>query len=124
MTDEWAAYQRCCVYAISDGVGNVKIGVAAHPIARRDSLQCGNAFPLQVLFHFWCRCRADAIKSEKRIHGRLHDLRISERSEWFRLCWGDAYASMCRESEDVVVSTREVDHIWWKAPVCEVTCGR
>ena len=117
-------YWRCCVYAISDGTGNVKVGVAQHPVARRDALQIGNAYGLQVLFYFWCKNRSEANRYEKRIHSRVSDCAVLGGREWFRISWHDAYHVFSEESSDVVIHTSEKDHVWWHVSSMELTHGR
>lgn len=115
---------KCCVYAISDGTGNVKIGVARHPDARRRDLQIGNAYGLQVLFYSWHGSRSEALRSEDRIHERLKSSAVLGGSEWFRVSWRDAFHVFSQECCEVVISTEEPDHIWWAVPSMEDGYGR
>ena len=66
------------VYFISDGMGNVKIGVAYDPVGRRATLQCGNAHELTLLA---------ALPGTEELEAELH-VRFAPywvRGEWFKL---------------------------------------
>ena len=72
----------CCVYVISDGHGNFKIGVTQDVQGRVAQLQVGNA---SLLFAVHCRhfsTEEDALRCESYCHSALYSRAI--RGEWFR----------------------------------------
>ena len=126
---EWA----CSVYAISDGIGNVKFGVAKNVQSRLKSLQTGNAHPLQLLFVVDCvstnRWQAALVAHalEREIHEWSEGSRMS--GEWFAIDYHAAYdaVNFCMEQvavmpwqdsdnvriDGVFVYREEKDHIWY-----------
>lgn len=126
---EWV----CSVYAISDGIGNMKFGVAKNVPSRMKSLQTGNAHPLQLLFVVEC-CSSNrwvaasvAHRLEWSIHKNLSQFRMA--GEWFAIDYHGALEHMeaCVEHvssmpwgqcdnvrlDGVFIERREPDHIWY-----------
>lgn len=129
------------VYAMSDGVGNVKFGVAMRPEDRKKELQVGNAYPLQVLFEVSCQrpastgdfesCREAAFRIEGMIHKWLKREGRQTSGEWFSVSYHEALdvlsqASMINTGQlEYLVEVRKVeiigpvvlieedDHIYW-----------
>lgn len=133
------------VYAISDGVGNVKFGVAMRSEDRKKDLQVGNAYPLQVLFEVACQkpastrdwecCREAAYRVERIVHRWLKEEGRQTSGEWFSVSYHEALdvlsqASMMNtgrlghlvevcnvEIVGPIVLIQEDDHIYWPIPV-------
>lgn len=123
----------CSVYAISDGHGNMKIGVAKDIANRMKTLQIGNAHPLQLLFEIEClsflpRYAAScAYRIERWLHIWLEKKRMT--GEWFAVDYEDALNQMTAlvntESaklisdqmrvtiEGPIVHIAEHEHIWY-----------
>jgi hypothetical protein len=122
----------CSVYAVSDGHGNVKVGVARRVDRRIEQMQTGNAHPLQLLFECviespWADrfASAAAYRVEHWIHEALSDKRMT--GEWFAVDYHEVLGEMehvidwFRNSElssslavhDLHVHTYEKDHIWY-----------
>lgn len=70
-----------CVYIISNGQGQVKIGRSADPKKRLGQLQTGSPFKLEILWSHNCRYQfiADAIEAMLHEHVRSYGLQ----GEWF-----------------------------------------
>jgi hypothetical protein len=124
---------QCSVYAISDGHGNMKFGVAKDIPNRIKTLQTGNAHPLQLLFEVQCFCTVACEASwaahqvETDIHKRLQDQRMT--GEWFAVDYEDALQAMAEstvrcaavprikrlqiEIDDVIVHVQEHEHVWY-----------
>jgi len=125
---------QCSVYGISDGIGNMKFGVAKDIPSRMKTLQIGNAHPLQLLFEVVCVCRCPrsaanaAYQVEHHIHGCIEHLRMT--GEWFAIDYYEALHQIADsadciandpkvlgrgvEIEYVVVHKQEKDHLlWW-----------
>jgi hypothetical protein len=124
---------QCSVYAISDGHGNMKFGVAKDIQKRMRMLQTGNAHPLQLLFEVQCFCHIaleaawGAHQVETDIHKRLKERRMT--GEWFAVDYEDALQAMTESSvhcslfsrikrlqieiDDVIVHVREHEHCWY-----------
>ena len=123
----------CSVYAISDGHGNMKIGVAKDIQSRMKALQVGNAHPLQLLFEIECLSFSprDAASCAYRIEHWLHAWLDSTRmtGEWFAVDYDDALDQMTEvvsteaaklifeqmrvTVEGPVVHIHEHEHIWY-----------
>lgn len=123
----------CDVYAISDGLGNVKFGVAKDIASRLKGLQCGNAHPLQLLFSIRCsnltgrEVSSVAHLVENNIHRALAPQRMT--GEWFAIDYYAALAQMEQSIEDtmmhpwperygveidgVFIEKPEDQHIWY-----------
>ncbi len=129
----------CSVYAISDGCGNVKFGVAKNVEGRIKTMQTGNAHPLQLLFE--CVCESElserkACSSAYCIEHNVHELLGLKRmtGEWFAVNYHEAYASLKSIADwfrqwskhdhvrqwyggvtthPVHVHTNEENHIWY-----------
>lgn len=122
----------CSVYAISDGHGNVKFGVAKIPEKRMKEMQTGNAHPLQLLFECVCESLnsersavSGAYKIEHWIHEELAAKRMT--GEWFAVDYQEAYEWMTHvvdwfnesryshdvDAHDVHIHTTEEQHIWY-----------
>lgn len=121
----------CSVYAISDGHGNIKFGVANRVDRRIKQMQTGNAHPLQLLFE--CVCESERQQSantaaftiEHWIHEEL-GLKLMT-GEWFSVDYQEAYewldhvVDWFREHQsraglvvhDVHVHTYEHQHVWY-----------
>jgi len=129
----------CSVYAISDGCGNVKFGVAKNVEVRMKTMQTGNAHPLQLLFE----CVCESARSERRacsaayyIEHAIHDELFLRRmtGEWFAVDYAQAYWQLDSAAElfrtvskqerlaefyggvvahSVHVHTSEERHIWY-----------
>lgn len=67
------------LYAASDQLGNIKIGISKNPEERVKQLNCGNAQELSLLFIK--KATKQKYLEETEIHNKLSDLKI--RSEWF-----------------------------------------
>lgn len=74
--------QRCYVYFIQQGYGNIKIGVSHDPQARCAQMQTGSAKVLRVLIQFPFESRAEAFAMEKSLHAAYAHLRVN--GEWFK----------------------------------------
>ena len=122
----------CSVYAISDGHGNVKFGVAKCIERRMKEMQTGNAHPLQLLFE--CACESErsfrtAATAAYVIEHWIHDELAAKQmcGEWFAVDYQEAYEWMthvvdwfrnsrhCKHvrAHDVFVHTPEQRHIWY-----------
>lgn len=119
------------LYAISDGIGNVKFGVAKDPRARLKEMQTGNAHPLQLLFEIESEAShgrnaaVGAYQMEHVIHQWVRQKRMT--GEWFAVDY--SYAFRLMDSVDdwarkdhwfnrsmvftsgVIVHTKEADHV-------------
>lgn len=124
---------QCSVYAVSDGTGNIKIGVAKDIAARMKSIQTGNPHTLQLLFEVVCVSpfRRDvslgAHKIEHEAHRQLAHKRMS--GEWFALDYHEALSELQHAMavaeehpvfdryqisvDEFVVHTQERDHVWY-----------
>jgi hypothetical protein len=124
---------QCSVYVISDGHGNMKIGVAKDVRARIKTLQVGNAHPLQLLFEVVCtsphvkEAPWACYQIEHAMHGSLEHLRMT--GEWFALEYFEAFNELedciANSSDhplferykisvsDVLVHVSEKNHIWY-----------
>ncbi len=75
------------VYVISDGNGHIKIGMADSVKNRIKTLQCGNPYPLKLLYQFWTSgCRYGDVDLEHALHKRYREFNIktsNQSSEWF-----------------------------------------
>lgn len=69
------------LYAIRDGVGNVKLGIAKSVSDRRSALQTGNASALSLVGYAFCGDDAPAL--EKSLHDSLARAGLHVRGEWF-----------------------------------------
>jgi hypothetical protein len=129
------------VYAISDGIGNVKFGIAQSIQDRKKLLQTGNAHPLQVLFEVVCQkpgstrdwrsCQSAAYCIESCIHRWLKQEGRQMTGEWFSVGYHEAldvlsqastinvgrmghYLDNCNvEILGPFVLIEEQDHIYW-----------
>ena len=122
----------CSVYAVSDGHGNIKFGVAKNVHSRIKTMQTGNAHPLQLLFECVCESLeseraavSGAYKIEHWIHEELTSKRMT--GEWFAADYQEAYEWMTHvvdwfnesghsqyvDAHDVYVHTTEQQHIWY-----------
>jgi hypothetical protein len=121
------------LYAISDGLGNVKFGVAKNPFCRIREMQTGNAHPLQLLFEIESTANdsrtaaTGAYWLEREAHELLDSKRMT--GEWFAVDYHDAHASVAQVHHwacqsrwlaeigvsvgDVVVHTPEHMHVWY-----------
>lgn len=70
-----------CVYFISDGNGNCKIGVASDIYNRFQNMQVANASNLVILNLEYYDNIYDAYERERQIHGHLRPYNV--RGEWF-----------------------------------------
>jgi hypothetical protein len=140
-------YYIWSVYAISDGIGNVKFGIAQRINDRKKLLQTGNANPLQVLFEVVCQkpgktkdwqsCQSAAYAIESCIHRWLKNEQRHVSGEWFSVSYQEAldvltqasainmgrlgyYVESCNvEVVGPFVLIEEQDHIYWPiAPHC------
>ena len=124
---------HCSCYAISDGTGNVKIGVAKNIERRMKAIQTGNAHPLQLLFEVECCSRSSresasaAYAVEHAAHKELHDKRMY--GEWFAVEYIDCYYALEQaidtvaqlwwfekyeiDTSTVLIHTAEQNHIWY-----------
>jgi hypothetical protein len=88
----------CSVYAISDGHGNMKVGVAKDIQRRIKVLQIGNAHPLQLLFEIEClsflprNAASCAYRIEHWLHSWLEKRRMT--GEWFAVDYDEALGQM------------------------------
>jgi hypothetical protein len=121
------------LYAISDGIGNVKFGVAKNPFARIREMQTGNAHPLQLLFEIESTAKhpRSAATGAYWLEHEVHDLLASKRmtGEWFAVDYHYAHAAMVQvhqwagesrwlaergvSASDVLVHTPEHLHVWY-----------
>jgi hypothetical protein len=123
----------CSVYAISDGHGNMKIGVAKDVPSRMKTLQIGNAHPLQLLFEVEClsfsprHAASCAYRIEHWLHAWLDSKRMT--GEWFAVDYEDALHEMTElianetakltfqqmrvTVEGPIVHITEHEHIWY-----------
>lgn len=123
----------CSVYAISDGHGNMKIGVAKDVPSRMKALQIGNAHPLQLLFEVEClsffprNAASCAYRIEHWLHAWLDSKRMT--GEWFAVDYEDALHEMTElvateaakltadgmlvTIEGPIVHIAEHEHIWY-----------
>ena len=134
-------YYGCSVYAISDGCGNVKFGVARSVANRKNQLQTGNAYPLQLLFEVVCQkpgstrdwqsCQSAAYAIENCVHTWLKEEERHLTGEWFSVSYHEAldvltqasainmgrlghYVEQCNvEVVGPFVMIEEDDHIYW-----------
>jgi hypothetical protein len=134
-------YYTWSVYAISDGIGNVKFGIAQRINERKKLLQTGNAFPLQVLFEVVCQkpgttkdwqsCQSAAYAIESCIHRWLKKEKVHTIGEWFCVSYDEAldvltqassinmgrlgyYVEQCNvEVVGPLVLIEKEDHIYW-----------
>jgi hypothetical protein len=134
-------YYVWSVYAISDGLGNVKFGIAQRIDDRKKLLQTGNAYPLQVLFEVVCQkpgstrdwqsCQSAAYVIEKSVHRWLKEEGRHMHGEWFcvlyqealdvldqasKISWGRLgyFVDNCKvQIVGPIVHIEEEDHIYW-----------
>lgn len=123
----------CSVYAISDGTGNMKVGVAKDVHSRMKSIQTGNPHSLQWLFEISCsspyarEASAGAYMIEHATHKVLAAKRMA--GEWFAVDYWDCFDALHEGMDfaeqhpwfekyqiaatDVIIRVRENDHIWY-----------
>lgn len=121
----------CSVYAISDGHGNIKVGVANRVDRRIKQMQTGNAHPLQLLFECVCESERQLLANTAAFtieHWIHEDLRLRQMTgEWFSVDYQEAYKSLChvvdwfrahrKDAElvvhDIHVHAYEHQHVWY-----------
>ena len=82
MSQEQLQKNKPCVYFISDGNGNCKIGIASNIVSRLNNMQVGNAKKLSVLHIEYFDSISDAKDREKLLHSKLSQFRVS--GEWYQ----------------------------------------
>lgn len=112
------------VYAISDGVGNVKFGIAMRSQDRKKELQTGNAYPLQLLFEVsfqkpastrdWRSCRDAAYQLEGIVHQWLNEEGRRTSGEWFSVSYQEAFDVLAQAR---TINTGRLGHL---VDVCNV----
>jgi len=98
------------VYAIGDGHGNVKIGVANDIKHRMRTLQTGNASRLYLIAYVPLKCRYDADRLEATAHA---DDSVQPRcGEWFAMSDDEAWQVLLEAAEacGIDVEPIEVEH--------------
>jgi hypothetical protein len=74
----------CSVYAISDGCGNVKFGVAKNVECRIRTMQTGNAHPLQLLFE--CVCESELSERKACSSAYCIEHNVHQLLDWRMVC--------------------------------------
>lgn len=98
---------KCFVYAVGDGHGNAKIGIANDVQSRLRSLQTGNASRLYLICYISASCRHSAEKIESWCH---HDLREHRAcGEWFRVADDVAFQSMFECLDDLGIQADVIE---------------
>ena len=102
---------RCFVYAVGDGHGHTKIGIANDIQARIRTLQTGNASRLYLICYVAVSSRDDAERIESLCHEELRDERMC--GEWFSVyddcAWQtihECLESLCIDSPVVEIESR------------------
>lgn len=123
----------CSVYVISDGHGNMKVGVAKHISNRIQTLQTGNAHPLQLLFEVQCFSpyKREAAWGCYQIERSMHLSAVNKRmtGEWFALEYHEAldelHSAVLQASDhvcferykisvsEILVHRQESEHVWY-----------
>jgi hypothetical protein len=100
---------RCFVYAIGDGHGHTKIGIANDIQSRIRSLQTGNAARLYLICYIAVESREAAERAESWCHNELRDERLC--GEWFSVYDDNAWQTLfeCVESIGVDSCVVEVE---------------
>lgn len=83
---------KCFVYAIGDGHGHVKIGIASDVTKRLCALQTGNASRLYLICYVQSGSRSEAERIEEWCHKDLREHRAC--GEWFRVFDDVAFQSL------------------------------
>jgi hypothetical protein len=101
---------RCFVYAIGDGHGNVKIGVATNIKHRMRSLQTGNASRLYLIAYVPVQKHYDAYRIEAKAHSS-EDL-DKRCGEWFAMADLDAVQVLFEAADECgfEIEPVEIEH--------------
>ena len=70
-----------CLYFVSDGQGNCKIGIASDIKRRMNNLQVGSAFELKIINIIYFDTIDEAHETERQYHSDLASKKV--RGEWF-----------------------------------------
>lgn len=99
----------CFVYAIGDGHGHTKIGIANDVYARLRTLQTGNASRLYLICYVAASHRYEAEKIESWCHAELASDRMC--GEWFSVFDDTAYQTLfeCVDELDVDADVIEIE---------------
>jgi hypothetical protein len=101
---------KCFVYAIGDGHGNVKIGVATNIKHRMRTLQTGNASRLYLIAYVPVHDYGDAYRIESKAH--CADDMDKRCGEWFAMADLDAVQVLLESAEDcgLDIEPVEIEH--------------
>lgn len=98
---------KCFVYAVGDGHGNAKIGIANDVQARLRTLQTGNASRLYLICYVAASSRYEADRIESWCHNDLRDHRAC--GEWFRVADDVAWQSLFECLDDLGIDADVIE---------------
>ena len=101
---------KCFVYAVGDGHGHTKIGIANDIQSRIRSLQTGNSSRLYLICYVAVESRQMAERAESWCHNELRDERMC--GEWFSVYDDNAWQALfdCVEAIGIKSDVVEVEH--------------
>jgi hypothetical protein len=71
------------VYYMTDGY-NYKIGMTIDLLSRKDDLQTGSPYQLEIIHAIECSSQGEMQKLERELHNKYEDVKIRKNGEWFK----------------------------------------